>query len=62
MKCEALRGRCIRAASVVVIKQLSFAFKATWPSGLRRQTKDLVRKGVGSSPTVVIQFYLLAEG
>ena len=24
-----------------------------WPSGLRRQTKDLVRKGVGSNPTLV---------
>ena len=28
--------------------------KARWPSGLRRQTKDLVRKGVGSNPTLVI--------
>jgi hypothetical protein len=25
-----------------------------WPSGLRRQTKDLVRKGVGSNPTLII--------
>ena len=24
-----------------------------WPSGLRRQTKDLVRKGVGSNPTLI---------
>ena len=25
-----------------------------WPSGLRRQLKALVRKGVGSNPTAVI--------
>jgi hypothetical protein len=30
----------------------------TWPSGLRRQFKALVRKGVGSNPTVVIPFAL----
>ena len=29
-------------------------YKARWPSGLRRQTKDLVRKGVGSNPTLII--------
>jgi hypothetical protein len=27
-----------------------------WPSGLRRQTKDLVRKGVGSNPTLITFF------
>ena len=41
---------------------------ARWPSGLRRQTKDpghlmtttvyLVRKGVGSNPTLVTFFFL----
>ena len=30
--------------------------KDTWPSGLRRQLKALVRKGVGSNPTVFILF------
>jgi hypothetical protein len=30
-----------------------------WPSGLRRQTKDLVRKGVGSNPTLIIFFACL---
>ena len=41
-------------------------FKARWPSGLRRQTKvylsgvvHLIRKGVGSNPTLVT-FGLLA--
>ena len=29
-----------------------------WPSGLRRQFKALVRKGVGSNPTAVIFFFL----
>ena len=32
-----------------------------WPSGLRRQTKayvsNLVRKGVGSNPTLIIYFH-----
>ena len=28
----------------------------TWPSGLRRQLKALVRKGVGSNPTAVKLF------
>ena len=28
-----------------------------WPSGLRRQTKDLVRKGVGSNPTLIISIF-----
>ena len=28
--------------------------KTVWPSGLRRQLKALVRKGVGSNPTAVI--------
>ena len=32
-----------------------FAWTA-WPSGLRRQLKALVRKGVGSNPTAVILF------
>ena len=27
-----------------------------WPSGLRRQLKALVRKGVGSNPTLIISF------
>jgi hypothetical protein len=30
--------------------------KVRWPSGLRRQTKDLVRKGVGSNPTLITFF------
>ena len=30
--------------------------EVTWPSGLRRQLKALVRKGVGSNPTVIILF------
>ena len=30
--------------------------KTMWPSGLRRQLQALVRKGVGSNPTVVITF------
>ena len=34
---------------------------ARWPSGLRRQTKDLVRKGVGSNPTLVIYFCSLSS-
>ena len=38
--------------------QMDHASKARWPSGLRRQTKDLVRKGVGSNPTLVIIFAL----
>ena len=28
--------------------------KVRWPSGLRRQLKALVRKGVGSNPTLII--------
>ena len=28
----------------------------SWPSGLRRQFKALVRKGVGSNPTLAISF------
>ena len=28
-----------------------------WPSGLRRQLKALVRKGVGSNPTAVTRFF-----
>ena len=30
--------------------------KVRWPSGLRRQLKALVRKGVGSNPTLIILF------
>ena len=30
--------------------------KVKWPSGLRRQLKALVRKGVGSNPTFIIIF------
>ena len=30
-----------------------------WPSGLRRQLKALVRKGVGSNPTSIIFLYFL---
>ena len=37
-------------------KRSSLSCKARWPSGLRRQTKDLVRKGVGSNPTLVKAF------
>ena len=33
---------------------LNFLNKIAWPSGLRRQLKALVRKGVGSNPTAVI--------
>ena len=42
--------------------------KVRWPSGLRRQTKvvvafpqsrDLVRKGVGSNPTLITSFCLV---
>ena len=29
--------------------------RAEWPSGLRRQNQDLVRKGVGSNPTSVTE-------
>ena len=32
------------------------ATKVRWPSGLRRQLKALVRKGVGSNPTLIILF------
>ena len=28
-----------------------------WPSGLRRQLKALVRKGVGSNPTSIIFYF-----
>ena len=28
-----------------------------WPSGLRRQLKALVREGVGSNPTAIIQIW-----
>ena len=39
-------------------------FKVRWPSGLRRQTKDLVRKGVGSNPTLIkdVLFLLFVSG
>jgi hypothetical protein len=30
---------------------------AIWPSGLRRQNQDLVRKGEGSNPSVVINHF-----
>jgi len=30
-----------------------------WPSGLRRQLKALVRKGVGSNPTAIIVFIFM---
>ena len=30
-----------------------------WPSGLRRQLKALVRKGMGSNPMVIMIDYLL---
>ena len=32
-----------------------------WPSGLRRQLKALVRKGVGSNPTAVIFLFLCRQ-
>ncbi|RMX62334.1 hypothetical protein DD238_008495 [Peronospora effusa] len=31
-----------------------------WPSGLRRQFKALVRKGVGSNPTLANSFFGLS--
>ena len=34
--------------------------QAAWPSGLRRQLKALVRKGVGSNPTAVKFLFFLA--
>ena len=37
-------------------RALEMVTKDTWPSGLRRQLKALVRKGVGSNPTVFILF------
>lgn len=30
------------------------SYVVRWPSGLRLQAKDLVRKGVGSNPTLII--------
>ena len=34
-----------------------FNQEIAWPSGLRRQLKALVRKGVGSNPTAVILYF-----
>ncbi len=36
-------------------------FMLAWPSGLRRQLKALVRKGVGSNPTADTAFWLGRE-
>ena len=33
--------------------------RIAWPSGLRRQLKALVRKGVGSNPTAVIVLFFV---
>ena len=35
-------------------------YMVRWPSGLRRQTKDLVRKGVGSNPTLITTFFIVS--
>jgi hypothetical protein len=42
-----------------LMKQATLSIsKVRWPSGLRRQTKDLVRKGVGSNPTLITLFVI----
>ena len=47
--------RCIYPSDDRRIAPAIRAMWTMWPSGLRRQVKVLVRKGVGSNPTVVIR-------
>jgi hypothetical protein len=56
---------CSDLRYIISIELVSFHQPARWPSGLRRQLKvnpkTLVRKGVGSNPTLVtISFAILA--
>ena len=39
--------------SLIIGHRMQLAVATAWPSGLRRQLKALVRKGVGSNPTAV---------
>ena len=43
-------------ASLVLVAQFQRRSTARWPSGLRRQTKDLVRKGASSNLALVKYF------
>ena len=45
-------GYYLLPGSYIVMYAVSHV--AIWPSGLRRQNQDLVRKGEGSNPSVVI--------
>ena len=40
--------------AVIMVALGATLAETAWPSGLRRQLKALVRKGVGSNPTAVI--------
>ena len=60
---EAIRPRCLGLCTLsslslvlVIMLRSTLVDMVRWPSGLRRQTKDLVRKGVGSNPTLVMSF------
>ena len=65
---QRLRSKCtqlgVQRIMMMIVPQ---RYKARWPSGLRRQTKaliehcNLVRKGVGSNPTLVSSFSFLTE-
>ncbi|CAH0480802.1 unnamed protein product [Peronospora belbahrii] len=47
-------------ASMFVMWGLWLCVVVNWPSGLRRQFKALVRKGVGSNPTLANSFFHLS--
>ena len=49
-------ARLTKARSIWLLEPPRTVTKVRWPSGLRRQLKALVRKGVGSNPTLIILF------
>jgi len=49
---------CVVGACLYVFLCACFGILVNWPSGLRRQFKALVRKGVGSNPTLAIFIFI----